>query len=183
MCAEACKTQRVGVIIPNPVTNQPERMCTLCGGDPQCVKNCPFGALSYVEVDTAREHYGMYPDAVAGELSMRYYGTTLATAVSAEESSSPLPQQTALLPAYPNPANANVWIPYELGSAAVVTIRIRNLLGQSVREMRVGHKAAGRHRVHWDGRTDDGAVVSTGVYCYSLHTGAFTATRRIVLLK
>jgi anaerobic carbon-monoxide dehydrogenase iron sulfur subunit len=49
-CAEACSAQRTGTIIPDSATGRPERMCTLCGGDPQCVKRCPVEALSYVEV-------------------------------------------------------------------------------------------------------------------------------------
>jgi Fe-S-cluster-containing hydrogenase component 2 len=69
-CAEAC---RVGVIIPNPETNAPERMCTLCDGDPQCVKYCPFEALSSVEVQVQREFYGMKPDQIAEELIKRWY--------------------------------------------------------------------------------------------------------------
>ncbi|MBW2010557.1 MAG: 4Fe-4S dicluster domain-containing protein [Deltaproteobacteria bacterium] len=69
-CAEAC---RVGVIIPNPETDKPERMCTLCGGDPQCVKYCPYGALSHVKVDTGREFYGMKPERIAEELIKRWY--------------------------------------------------------------------------------------------------------------
>ena len=72
-CAEACKTKSVGVIVPNPENNKPEQMCTLCGGDPQCVKYCPFDALSYVEVDTKREFYGMAPDTIAKKLNNRFY--------------------------------------------------------------------------------------------------------------
>jgi Fe-S-cluster-containing hydrogenase component 2 len=72
-CAEVCRT---GVIIPNPETNQPERMCTLCDGDPQCVKECPFEALSYVDVRMQREFYGMKPDQIAEELIKRWYQGT-----------------------------------------------------------------------------------------------------------
>ena len=73
VCVKECKTKRAGVIIPNPKTNKPERMCTLCDGDPQCVKNCPYGALSYVKVDTGREFFGMPPEQIAGELAKRWY--------------------------------------------------------------------------------------------------------------
>jgi len=69
-CAEAC---RVGVIIPNRDTNKPERMCTLCDGDPQCVKYCPYEALLYVDVRMQREFYGMKPDHIAEELIKRWY--------------------------------------------------------------------------------------------------------------
>ena len=72
-CANACKTQRVGIIKPNPETNKPEHICTLCNGNPQCVTYCPFDALSYVEVDSKREFYGIAPGIIAGELSKRFY--------------------------------------------------------------------------------------------------------------
>lgn len=71
-CAEAC---RVGVIRQNIETDRPEHMCTLCGGDPQCVKHCPFGALSYVKVDTDREFYGQRPEQIAEQLIEKWYGT------------------------------------------------------------------------------------------------------------
>ena len=70
-CAEAC---RAGVIIPNAETDKPERMCTLCGGDPQCVKHCPFGALSQVTVDTRRQYYAMKPEQIAEQLIQQWYG-------------------------------------------------------------------------------------------------------------
>ena len=74
-CAKACATERTGVITPNTATGKPERMCTLCGGDPQCVKRCPFGALSYVEVRSDRKFYGLGPEKIAAELAKGWYGT------------------------------------------------------------------------------------------------------------
>ena len=73
-CAGACASQRTGTIVPNPVTGKPEHMCTLCGGDPQCVKRCPFGALSYVEVRRDRKFYGLGPDKIAARLAASWYG-------------------------------------------------------------------------------------------------------------
>jgi Fe-S-cluster-containing hydrogenase component 2 len=74
-CAEACAAQRTGVITPDAATGRPQRMCTLCGGDPQCVKWCPFEALSYVEVRADRKFYGLGPEKIAAELAMKWYGT------------------------------------------------------------------------------------------------------------
>jgi anaerobic carbon-monoxide dehydrogenase iron sulfur subunit len=73
-CAEACSAQRTGVISPDSTTGRPQRMCTLCGGDPQCVKRCPFEALSYVEVRSDRKFYGLGPEKIAAELAMKWYG-------------------------------------------------------------------------------------------------------------
>jgi len=74
-CAEACKLKRVGAIVPNRETNKPERMCTLCGGDPQCVRYCPYGALSHIVEGTPGQHYGFSPDKVAKALAKLWYGT------------------------------------------------------------------------------------------------------------
>lgn len=74
-CAEACSTQRTGVISLNPQTGKPEHLCNLCGGDPQCVKWCPFGALSYAEVKPDRKYQGLAPEKIAAELAMKWYGT------------------------------------------------------------------------------------------------------------
>jgi Fe-S-cluster-containing hydrogenase component 2 len=70
-CAEAC---RVGVIVPHSDDNRPQRMCTLCDGDPQCVKQCPFGALSHVKVDTSARFYGLPPEQIAAVLHDEWYG-------------------------------------------------------------------------------------------------------------
>lgn len=74
-CAQACAAQRTGVISLNPATRRPEHMCTLCGGDPQCVKWCPFGALSFVEVRPDRKFYGLSPEKIAAEFAKNWYGT------------------------------------------------------------------------------------------------------------
>jgi len=73
-CAEACSNKRVGAIIPNRATNKPERTCTLCSGDPQCVKYCPNGALSYIVEGTPGQHYGISRDAAAKTLTELWYG-------------------------------------------------------------------------------------------------------------
>ena len=73
-CARACETERVGVIRRNPETGKPEGLCTYCNGDPSCVKNCPYGALSYVTVDTEYEFFGKSPEQIAEILTKRFYG-------------------------------------------------------------------------------------------------------------
>jgi len=72
-CARACNTQRTGVIKMNPVTNYPNHICDHCGGAPQCVQNCPYGALSFQEVDIEKEYFGYSPEQIAEELFERYY--------------------------------------------------------------------------------------------------------------
>lgn len=76
-CAEACRDKRGGVIVSNPVTGSPERMCTLCNGDPQCVKYCPYDALSYIEMDNDRDLTGLSPKKIAERMIEKLYNIKL----------------------------------------------------------------------------------------------------------
>jgi Fe-S-cluster-containing hydrogenase component 2 len=69
MCAEECRT---GTIVLNS-EDKPERMCRLCDGDPQCVKHCPYEALSHVAVDPESEFYAKKPDEIATALIKKWY--------------------------------------------------------------------------------------------------------------
>ena len=99
-----------------------------------------------------------------------------------------IPQETALLPNYPNPFNPETWIPYQLAEPAEVTLTIYDMNGQLVRRLKLGHQAAGIYRsrtraLYWDGRNQLGEPVATGLYFYTLTAKDFTATRKMLILK
>lgn len=73
-CAIACNDERTGIIKMNPKTKLPEHICDHCGGEePNCVKHCPYGALSFEEVDIDQTYFGLSPEEIAEELIERYY--------------------------------------------------------------------------------------------------------------
>ena len=72
-CIKACEDLRGGVIHPNPITNKPELMCTLCDGNPSCVDNCPFGALTYIEMPIDRDLENLAPAKIAERLIEQFY--------------------------------------------------------------------------------------------------------------
>ena len=99
-----------------------------------------------------------------------------------------IPEETALLRNYPNPFNPETWIPYQLSESAEVALTIYDANGGMVRYLALGYQAAGMYRsrsraVHWDGRNQLGEPVSSGLYFYTLTTGEFSATRRMLILK
>ncbi len=99
-----------------------------------------------------------------------------------------IPEETALLANYPNPFNPETWIPYQLAESAEVTLTIYDVNGQLIRRLAVGHQAAGMYRsrsraAYWDGRSQLGEFVASGLYFYTLTAGEFTATRRMLILK
>ena len=99
-----------------------------------------------------------------------------------------IPKETVLLANYPNPFNPETWIPYDLAEDSEAEIHIYNLKGETVRQLSLGYQSAGSYRTqsraaYWDGRNAMGEPVTSGVYFYTLRTGQFRSTRRMVILK
>ena len=97
-------------------------------------------------------------------------------------------KRTELYQNYPNPFNPETWLPYQLASDAIVTIRIYNVKGQVVRELNLGRQEAGSYMTkdraaYWDGRNDAGEQVASGTYFYSLEAGGFRQTRKMTVSK
>ena len=99
-----------------------------------------------------------------------------------------IPNETALLPNYPNPFNPETWIPYRLKEAGDVSLTIHDLHGGMIRTLELGYQPAGEYQsrdraAHWDGRNERGEPVASGVYFCTLAAGDFTATRRMLVGK
>ena len=99
-----------------------------------------------------------------------------------------IPQETALLPNYPNPFNPETWIPYQLAHDAEVTLTIYDTKGVLVRQFDLGYQRAGFYAdrgraVYWDGRNNLGEAVGSGVYFYHLRADSYSTIRKMVILK
>lgn len=84
---------------------------------------------------------------------------------------------------FPNPFNPTTTITYRLQRDAVVDLSVFNLLGQKVRTLVNGRVTGGTHVLIWDGKNDEGRVVSTGVYFYRLQSDRQSITRKMMFLK
>ncbi len=98
------------------------------------------------------------------------------------------PNETDLLPNYPNPSNPETWIPYQLAIPADVSISIYAADGKLVRMLNLGYQLVGIYHqrsraAYWDGRNTQGEPVASGVYFYTLTAGEFTATRKMLIKK
>ncbi|MFH1860155.1 MAG: carboxypeptidase regulatory-like domain-containing protein [bacterium] len=94
----------------------------------------------------------------------------------------------ALLQNYPNPFNPECWIPFELSEKVNVVIRIYNISGQLVRTLNIGEKEMGVYTTqsraaYWNGKSEDGEEISSGVYFYQMRAGNRVMTKRAVVLK
>ena len=99
-----------------------------------------------------------------------------------------IPEETALLPNYPNPFNPETWIPYHLANPSEVTITLYDMRGTLVRQLNLGHQHEGYYTTrsraaYWDGRNAVGERVASGIYFYQLQADGLSYSRRMVIVK
>ncbi len=84
---------------------------------------------------------------------------------------------------YPNPFNPSTQIELSLPTAGHVQLEIFNVLGRKVRRLIDTKLPAGVHRVEFDGRSDSGHRVASGVYFYRVKAEDWVESRKMILLK
>jgi flagellar hook assembly protein FlgD len=83
----------------------------------------------------------------------------------------------------PNPFNPRTEIAFGLQEPSECRLTVYNVSGRLVATLLDELRGPGTHRVEWDGRTDEGIEVGTGVYLYRLETDRGTSERKMLLLK
>lgn len=94
-----------------------------------------------------------------------------------------LPRKFALGQNYPNPFNPSTTIKYDLPVEGPVRLTIYNVAGRRVRTLVDEHQGAGFKSVVWDGTSDAGQRVSSGLYLYRIESGDYRMTRSMTLVK
>ena len=86
---------------------------------------------------------------------------------------------------YPNPFNPITIIPFEIGGSkpTKTVLTIYNVLGQIIRILIDDHMNPGLYETTWDGKNNQGIIVSSGLYLYELRTEEFVIMNKMVLLK
>jgi glucose/arabinose dehydrogenase len=107
----------------------------------------------------------------------------LARIVTGVEAHTP-PSSGHLLDNIPNPFNPATTIRYELPAAGHVVLEIVSASGAIVRRIDAGTRARGVHGTAWNGTTDAGTRVASGVYfCRLTVDGVAVDARRLVLVE
>ena len=93
------------------------------------------------------------------------------------------PGVTGFTAALPNPFRGEARFEFQLGREQSVELVVHDLLGREVRVLsRARTWPAGAHSLAWDGRNDNGRIVSAGVYFVRLRLAERDFTRTIVKL-
>ena len=84
---------------------------------------------------------------------------------------------------YPNPFNPVTTLRYDLPEDALVNITIYDMMGRQISTLVSSLQSTGYKSIQWNGTNDAGQPVSAGLYMYTIQTGDFKQTKKMVLLK
>ena len=79
---------------------------------------------------------------------------------------------------YPNPFNPTTKISYSIPETGLVTLRVYNIIGETVAMLVNKVQEAGKYEVEFSGSS-----LSNGVYFYELKANGFTSVKKLMLLK
>ncbi|MCX6169418.1 MAG: VIT domain-containing protein [Ignavibacteriales bacterium] len=89
------------------------------------------------------------------------------------------------LSAYPNPFNSQVAITIKIPMQMLgqnFTFKIYNLLGQVVKTFTVNDLTS-VIKLFWDGKNDEGQLISSGVYIFTIASPSFTKSLKLMYMK
>ena len=84
---------------------------------------------------------------------------------------------------YPNPFNPETQIAFNLPEAGQVRLAVYNLKGQLVKVLADEALPAGDNCIVWNGRNENGRMVSSGVYLVRLNSCNEIVSKKIMLIK
>ncbi|KAA3663097.1 MAG: PKD domain-containing protein, partial [Calditrichaeota bacterium] len=95
-----------------------------------------------------------------------------------------VPDGYAFYDAYPNPFNPETVLSFSLPQAEKVTLRIYDALGRDVKVLcdAMSHDP-GTYSYRWNGRSNDGRFMPSGIYYARIDAGVMHAMRKLILLK
>ncbi len=101
-----------------------------------------------------------------------------------EEAASGLPPRHVLLGSSPNPFNPLTRIRFGLPEGGgSVSMHVYDVAGRTVRTIVTPELSAGYHQISWNGTSDSGRPVPSGVYFCELVSGGWSATQKVLLVR
>ncbi len=106
------------------------------------------------------------------------YNGTFQYSKNVEVSYTNLPSKFNLAQNFPNPFNPTTIIRYAVPKSVNVKLIIYNVIGQKVETLVNETKQAGNYEIKFDGKN-----LASGIYFYSLQSGNFISTKKMLILK
>jgi len=91
-----------------------------------------------------------------------------------------------LMQNYPNPFKPNhesTVIQFNLKKTGITEVSIYNVKGQKVRTLTRENMQIGDHSLQWNGKNENGKLVASGVYFYSVTQDEKQVTKKMIIMK
>ena len=98
--------------------------------------------------------------------------------VGIEPYTSEVPNTYSLQQNFPNPFNPSTNIKFALPVDEYVTLKVYDMLGNEVKTLVEGVHKAGSYNMYFEGTN-----LASGIYFYTLKTGSFSETKKMMLVK
>jgi flagellar hook assembly protein FlgD len=108
--------------------------------------------------------------------------TAVGGVITAVGEESVVPARMAIR-AYPNPFEASTHIRLTITKSGKATVKIYDVQGRLVRHLLSDAMSAGERSLEWNGRNDQGKVVSSGLYFCRVETGSLHATAKVLRFR
>ena len=105
------------------------------------------------------------------------------TGVRDDQTEEAIPPSAVLYQNFPNPFNAATQIRYDLSNETHVCLTILDMLGHPVRTLINERLTPGLYWSIWDGLTDDGDILASGMYLYRLRVDNAVESKKMIFLK
>ena len=109
--------------------------------------------------------------------------TSFGTNVAPLKKTLAYPMQMKITGNFPNPFNPSTTIEFYLPGDERIDISVHNISGQKIRTLLFQEMQAGAHTVVWNGKDDNGILVSSGVYFFRLESGKAVLNHRMMFVK
>jgi len=133
--------------------------------------------------DSTITNWSQAPDSILADTLNRWFnhqGWTLITSVN--NNTNGIPEKFSLGQNYPNPFNPSTKFEFSIPKTSYVTIKVYDILGKEV-YMIINQKLnAGSYQLQWNAINNYGDYVASGVYFYRITAGAFSETKKMILL-
>lgn len=84
---------------------------------------------------------------------------------------------------YPNPFNPSTIISYNIAKSGNVKLQVYDILGREIKTLINKEQNPGNYNITWDGKDNFGYSLPSGIYLYSIISGDFILTKKMVLIK
>jgi hypothetical protein len=120
------------------------------------------------------------PQSIHGSIVM-HNGSVFAKEDDEEILTAPI--EFALEQNYPNPFNPSTTINYSIPEAGNVELKVYDILGNEVATLVNEYKSEGKYEVEFNSHSGEVRNLTSGVYIYTLRTGNYIQTKKMLLLK